>query len=58
MSLELPEDDASVTLPIVNRYAEEYSTGKGSIKIYGPLTYLSEKIHKWKRRKMYDAFEK
>jgi len=58
MNLELPGTDVSITLPIVNKYAREYSTGEGSIKIRGPLTYLSEKIYKWKMRKTNNTFDK
>ena len=50
LALEMPDDDHSLALPIVNRYAEEYSTGNASIKIHGPLTYLSNKIRVWKKR--------
>ena len=50
MALKLPDHQPSVTLPIVNRYAEEYSTGEAAIKIRGPLTYLSNKIRLMKRR--------
>jgi hypothetical protein len=58
MNMEIPDNDPSVTLPVVNRYAEEYSTGEGAIKFRGPLTHLSEKIRKWKKRKATDALDK
>lgn len=50
LNLELPDNDPNLTLPIVNRYAEEYATGEASVKIHGPLTYLSNKIRRWKKR--------
>ena len=58
LSMEIPDSDPAMALPVVNRYAEEYSTGEGAIKFRGPLTHLSEKIRKWKKRKATDAFEK
>lgn len=51
LNLELPDNDPNLTLPIVNRYAEEYATGEGAIKIRGPLTYLSKKIRAYKKRR-------
>ncbi|MCF8462171.1 MAG: hypothetical protein K9G46_15725 [Flavobacteriales bacterium] len=50
LALDMPEDDHSLALPVVNKYAEEYSTGVAAIKIHGPLTYLSHKISIWKKR--------
>ena len=51
LGMDMPDYNPSMALPIVNRYAEEYSTGEGAIKIHGPLTYLSKKIRQLKRRK-------
>lgn len=50
LALEIPENNQSLALPIVNRYAEQYSTGEAAIRIHGPLTYLSKKISAWKKR--------
>lgn len=50
LALELPDNEPSLLLPVVNKYALEYETGEGAIKIRGPLTYLSNKIRKLKRR--------
>lgn len=49
LNLKLPDNDPNMVLPIVNRYAEEYATGEGEIKIKGPLTYLSNKIRAYKK---------
>jgi hypothetical protein len=57
LAMELPDNDHSMVLPVVNKYAEEYSTGEAGIKIHGPLTYLSNKIRAWKKRGVQSAEE-
>jgi len=51
LDMEMPEGDHSLALPVVNKYAEEYSTGEAAIKINGPLTYLYHKIRKLKKHR-------
>tara|TARA_R110002072_G_scaffold214071_1_gene371220 strand:- start:117 stop:692 length:576 start_codon:yes stop_codon:yes gene_type:complete len=57
MNMEIPDNNPSMALPVVNKYAEEYSTGEAAIKIRGPLTHLSNKIRKWKKRRVINPVE-
>lgn len=57
MALDLTADEPDFALPIVNKYALEYKEGEGAIKIRGPLTYLSNKIRTWKKRKYTERTE-
>ena len=51
-------NDISLTLPVVNKYAKRYYSGKGAIEIKGPLTYLSKKILSIKKRRSQNNFRK
>lgn len=38
------DDNVSLALPVINRYAKQFSTGNGSLPLKGPLTYLTRKF--------------
>lgn len=38
------DDNVSLALPVINRYAKQFSTGNGSLPLKGPLTYLTGKF--------------
>ncbi len=51
LSLDLPRDDISIAMPILDRYANQRATGQGKTILYGPLTTLLNKINRiagWK----------
>jgi len=44
LQLKLPNNDISLVLPVIDKYAKQNYTGEGVFEIKGPLTYLSKKI--------------
>ena len=53
LQLDLSENDVSITLPVIDKYARQYATEVQAYEIKGPLTYLSKKIRKIKRRGLF-----
>ncbi|SMG22964.1 CarboxypepD_reg-like domain-containing protein [Marivirga sericea] len=50
LQMKLPDDDVSLALPTVDKYAKQNYTGDGQYEIRGPLTYLLNKIHTYGKR--------
>lgn len=50
LQMKLPDDDVSMALPTVDKYARRNYTGDGQYEIKGPLTYLLKKIHRYSKR--------
>ncbi len=50
LQMKLPDDDVSLALPTVDKYARQNYTGDGQYEIRGPLTYLLKKIHRYGKR--------
>ncbi len=44
LALDPGQQDVELTLPLVNKYARQLSTGKGETDLVGPLTYLQNKF--------------
>jgi len=51
LSLNLPEDDISVAMPILDKYANQRATGEGKTILYGPLTATFYKMNRIPRLK-------
>ena len=44
LNMNIKENDISVSLPVVKKYAMRFETGEGGIILVGPLTYLQQKF--------------
>lgn len=44
LKLNIQENDISITIPIVDKYARQRATGEGELVLRGPLTYLVLKL--------------
>lgn len=44
LSLDIPQDNRDLALPIINKYARQLKTGDGETDLVGPLTYLQNKF--------------
>jgi len=44
LDLNIHENDVSVAIPVVDKYARQRATGEGKLTISGPLTYLVLKL--------------
>jgi len=53
LKLDLSKDDVSITYPVIDKYARQYATEVQAYEIRGPLTYLSKKIRKLKKRGLF-----
>ncbi|MBD98785.1 MAG: hypothetical protein CMO34_02995 [Verrucomicrobia bacterium] len=53
LKLDLSKDDVSITYPVIDKYARQYATEVQSYEIRGPLTYLSKKIRRLKKRGLF-----
>lgn len=51
LSLDLPNGDNTMALPVVNKYAKQLVTGDGETDLVGPLTYLQNKFDKYYKMK-------
>ncbi len=47
LSLNMPEGNINLALPVVNKYAKQLSTGDGETDLVGPLTYLQNKFNRY-----------
>ncbi len=50
LSLNLPDNDISLALPVIEKYASQYASGKPST-LTGPLTYLYRKFNRQEQQK-------
>jgi len=51
LSLDIPEGNTTLALPIVSKYAKQLSTGDGETVLIGPLTYLQNKFNRYNKIK-------
>ncbi|MCF6361256.1 MAG: hypothetical protein L3J29_10910 [Cyclobacteriaceae bacterium] len=51
LSLDVPQGNTTLALPVVSKYAKQLSTGDGETDLVGPLTYLQHKFSKYNRIK-------
>jgi hypothetical protein len=51
LSLDIPQGNTNLALPVVSKYAKQLSTGDGGTDLVGPLTYLQHKFNKYNRLK-------
>lgn len=47
LSLDIPQGNRDLALPIINKYAKQLTTGDGEIDLVGPLTYLQNKFDRY-----------
>jgi len=52
IQLKLPNNDISLVLPVINKYAKQYYLGEGALSLNKPLIYLSKKILSIGKRKI------
>lgn len=53
LQLELENNDISLALPVVDKYAKQHATGEGYYEIKGPLTYVLNKFQRIRKRSIY-----
>jgi cell fate (sporulation/competence/biofilm development) regulator YmcA (YheA/YmcA/DUF963 family) len=53
LRLKFKDDDISLALPIVDKYAKQHASGEGAFEISGPLTYIINKIQRIRKRSSY-----
>ena len=47
LSMDIPQGNTELVLPVVNKYAKQLSTGAGETDLVGPLTYLHHKFDRY-----------
>jgi hypothetical protein len=53
LQLKLEDNDISLALPVVDKYAKQHATGVGAYEIKGPLTYVLNKFQRIRKRSIY-----
>lgn len=51
LSLNIPQGNTTIALPVVSKYAKQLATGDGESDLIGPLTYLQHKFNKYNQLK-------
>lgn len=49
LSLDIPQGNTTLALPVVSKYAKQLSTGNGETDLIGPLTYLQNKFNRYNK---------
>ncbi|MCF6353184.1 MAG: hypothetical protein L3J06_09260 [Cyclobacteriaceae bacterium] len=51
LSLDIPQGNVNLGLPVVSKYAKQLATGDGETDLIGPLTYLQHKFNRYNKLK-------